>query len=116
VDAEQCLAREGPAEPVAQKPMEGADAERSHSQPLHALCTECLLESRRLRSVHEPSRQQQAYVGCVTPSQRERKRARRGGIEPLDVVDSNQNRLSLTEKLQRAAHRHANRAVIDGIT
>jgi hypothetical protein len=44
VDAEQCLAREGPAEPVAQVAVERADAEWSQRQPLDALRTKGLLE------------------------------------------------------------------------
>ena len=93
VDAEQRLAREGPAEPVAQEPMERADAERSHRQPLDALRAERLLESRRLRSVDEPPGEQQEHAARGEPSQRERERARRGGVEPLDVVDRDEKRL-----------------------
>ena len=48
-------------------------------------------------------------------SQRKRQRARRGRVEPLNVVDGKQNRLSLTEHMEHVAYRHADRAVIDRI-
>ena len=92
VDAEQRLPREGPAEPVAQEPVDRADAERSHRQPPDALRAERLLEPRRLRPLDEPPGEQQAHVARVEPSQRERERARRGRVEPLDVVDGDQHR------------------------
>ena len=68
MDAEQRLAREGPAEPVAQEPVERADAERPHRQPLDALGAERLLEPRRLRSVADPPGEQQDARG--SPSSR----------------------------------------------
>jgi hypothetical protein len=52
----------------------------------------------------------------VEPSQRERQCARRGWVEPLDVVDSDQNRLPFAQNLQHAVHRHREGAVINAIT
>jgi len=116
VDAEQGLAREGPAEPVAQEPMKRARAERSQRQPLHILRTQRVLEPRRLRSVTDPAGEQQGHLVRGEPSQCECERARRGRIEPLDVVDREQERLPLAEELQRITDGHGERALIDGIT
>jgi hypothetical protein len=115
VDAQQCLAREHPAEAIAQEAMQRANAERSHGQPLDALRTKRLLESRRLRSVDEPPGEQQEYTVAGEPSQTELDRAGRRGIEPLDVVHRDQDRPAFAEKLQHVAHRHSDRAVINTI-
>jgi hypothetical protein len=116
VDPEQCLAREGPAEPVAQEAVKRADAERSDRQSLDALRTKGLLEFRRLRFVDNSPGEEHEYTVPAQPSQRERKRARRRWVEPLDVVNGNQNRLPFTETLQHLAHRYGKGAAIDGIT
>ena len=58
VDAEQRLAGERPPEAVVQEPMERADAERSHPQPLDALRIQRLLQPRRLGAIDEPSGEQ----------------------------------------------------------
>ena len=115
MDAEQCLAREGPAEPVAQQPMERADAERPHRQPLDALRTERLLESRLLRSVDEPPGEQQEHVVRGEPSQRERECVRRRVVEPLNVVDREEKGRVLGEQLQCTANRHPERPRIDPV-
>ena len=103
VDAEQRLAGERPPETVAQQPMERADAERSNRQPLDALRIQRLLQPGRLGASDEPPGEQQENRARSESSQRERKRARRGRVEPLNVVDGNQNRLPLAE--QAAARR-----------
>ena len=76
VDPQQRLAGEGRAEPVAQEPVQRAEAERSHAQPLHGLHTERRLERRRLRSFDDPPGEQQEHAAGVEPSERERERAR----------------------------------------
>jgi hypothetical protein len=115
VDAEERLARERPAEAVAQEQMERAGAERSHRQRADALGAERLLELRRLRSLDEPSGEQQARAVPLEPPQRERKCSRGGRVEPLNVVDGNQKGLPLAEKLQRIAHGHGQRPAIHRI-
>lgn len=87
VDAEQRLAREGPPEPVAEQPMERADAERSHRQPLDAFWAERMLESWRVRSSNDPPREQQEHLVRGESPQRECERIRRGSIQPLKIVD-----------------------------
>ena len=115
VDAKQGLMREGPVEPVAQEPMERADAERAHSQPLDAVCSERPLELRRLRVVGQAAGEQDENPIHAEASQGKRKRARRRPIEPLDVVDGDQNRLSFTESVQHVPHGDGECAVVDGI-
>src|SRR3954469_16337780 len=116
MDAEQCLAGERPLETVVEEPMQRADAERTYRQPLDALRGECALELRRLRSVEKPPSQQHEYTLRNQSSQRKRKRVRRGRVKPLNIVDGNQDRLRLAETVQHVAHRHGERAAIDGIT
>jgi len=113
VDAEQRLACEGPVEPVAQERVERADAERSHRQPLDALRAERVLQLRRLGAVDAPSGEQHEHTARSEPSHGERKCAQRGGVEPLHVVDGNEDRLPFAEKLQHVVHRHGERAAID---
>src|SRR5436190_4478266 len=83
--------------------MERADAERSHRQTPNALGVERALEHRRLCAAAEPPREQEPYALRGKPSQRERERAGRRGVEPLEVVDREENRLALGEHLQGAA-------------
>ena len=115
VDAEQRLAAERPPETVAQQPMERADAERSNRQPLDAPRLQRLLQPGRLGAGDKPPGEQHENRARSESSQRKREGARRGRIEPLNIVDRKQNRLLLAEQVQHVAHRHAERAVIDRI-
>ena len=115
VDAEQRLAGERPPETVVQQPMERADAERSNRQPLDAPRIQRLLQPGRLGASDEPPGEQHENRARSESSQRKRKRARRGRVEPLNVVDRKQNRLPLAEQVQHVAYRHAERAVINRI-
>ena len=85
--------------------MKRADAERSHLHPLNGLRTERLLESRPLRSVDQAPGEQQEHACSGEPSERERERARRRGIEPLKIVDRDENGPVVGEQLQRAPSR-----------
>jgi hypothetical protein len=87
VNAEQGLARESPTEPIMQEAVEPADAQRNNGQMLHVLLAERMLEIRGLGLVGKPPGQQQAHVVRLEPTQRERQNARRGRIEPLEIVD-----------------------------
>ena len=115
MDAEQRLAGERPPETVVQQPMERADAERSNRQPLDAPRIQRLLQPGRLGAGDRPPGEQHENRARSESSQRERKRARRGRVEPLNVVDRKQNRLPLAEQVQHVAYRHAERAVINRI-
>ena len=103
MDTDQCLTRKGPSQPVAQKSMKCPDAQGRHRHPLYALLTKRHLEAQRLHPVGESPGEQQQHVVPLESSQRERKRARRRRVEPLDVVDGNQNRLS--DRSETAARR-----------
>ena len=64
----------------------------------------------------QPASKQHQHLVLVEPAQRKRQRARRGRVEPLDVVDSDQDRRPIAQKLQHVVHRHRERTAIDGIT
>jgi hypothetical protein len=68
-----------------------------------------LLESRRLRSVSEPPGEHQEHLVPGEPSQSERERVRRRGIEPLEIVDCDEHGLVSGEQLQCAASRNPER-------
>jgi hypothetical protein len=95
--------------------MERADAERSDRQPLDAPRIQRLLQPGRLGVGDEPAGEQHENRARGEPSQRERKRARRGRVEPLNVVDCEQNRLARAEQVQHVAYRYAEGAVINRI-
>ena len=113
MNTEQRLAREGPVELIAQQPVERASAERSDGQSPHALSTKRLLEPRGPRPFHESAGEQKEHLVPVEPPKRECERTRRGRVEPLDVVDGNEERLPLAQCLEHAADRHAQCAAID---
>ena len=72
-------------------------------------------ELRRMRALGRPPRQQEADRARVEPPQGERERARRGRVEPLNVVDGDQDRCAFAQELQRVAHCDRERAAIDRI-
>jgi hypothetical protein len=116
VNAEQRLARERPAEPVAQQLVECANAERSYRQALDRLLTEGTVESWWLRSANETPGQQHANIVHGQSAEREGERAQRGWVEPLNIIDGDHDWLALAQKLQHVAHRHGERTLINGIT
>ena len=109
MDAKQCLAGEGAAEPVSQQPVKRTDAQRSDRQPLNRLRAERLLESRWLHAGAEPPGEQQAHIVRANPSQRKCERTRRRGVQPLEIVDRNEHRGVFGEQLQGAARSNAER-------
>jgi hypothetical protein len=103
VDAEQILPRQGPTELVAQKPMEGADAQWSELEPPDALGTERRNELRRLHSVRGAGSEQHEHVVVDEPSQCKREGASRQGVEPLRIVDRDEHGSVFSQDLQRVA-------------
>jgi hypothetical protein len=95
--------------------MKRADAERSHRHAPYAFRIQGLLRPGRLSAVDEPAREEQQHVIRSEPAERERKRARRRLVGPLDVVDGNHERLPFAELLQHVAYRHGKRAMIHRI-
>ncbi len=107
VDAQQRLARERPADLVVKEPMQCADAQRADPQPFDV---DRLLERGRL----QPAGEDQPNIAAEA-SQREGECARRRGIEPLDVVDRNNDRLPLAQEVEHIAYGHGERAIVGGI-
>jgi hypothetical protein len=96
-----------------EKLVNGPETERADVQPLHSVGTDRLLEVRRLRTLAETtggrrmdlsSRRRSANAG-----------ARRGRIEPLDVVDREDNWPLGGENLQRAPDGDAERTRIEAV-
>ena len=116
VDSEQCLARERRSQPIAQKAMERPHAERPDDELPAAVRTRRAFELRLMRTLGQPPCEEKADRARVEPPQGERERTRRGRVEPLNVVDGDQNRSTFAQKLQDVAHCNGKRAVIDRIT
>jgi hypothetical protein len=95
--------------------VERTDAERSNRDAFDPIRSKRANECMRLL-VEEPPSKQQADTRCGQPAERERERARRGRVEPLDIVDGDHHRLALTEEPDHVAHRNGERALIDAIT
>ena len=66
-------------------------------------------------AVREPSRKQQKHRARVEPPQREREGVRRRSVEPLEVVDRDDRRALLGERVEAVTHRECERARIDGV-
>jgi hypothetical protein len=115
VELEQRLAREWPAEPVEEQPMQRADAQRRDRETPDSLRAECRLDARARRRVADPLGGQHEHGACREPADRECERVRRRGVEPLEVVDRDQQRHVLGEQLQRATGRDRERARVDRI-
>ena len=102
VDPEQRQAPVRAPEAIAQQQVEGAGAERPDVDPVDVVEAEhrpggC----RRRRTVTAPGNEHD-HAHAFHPAERERERAGRPRIEPLDVVDGDQER-SAGECLERAA-------------
>ena len=114
MDAEQRLALEHAIEAVTQERVQRSEAEGSERQTFDVVNPECLLELGRLCAVRGPSNQQQAHPTRLEPAERERERAHRRCIEPLQVVDRNNRRPLSCKRLQDVPDRDCERAWIDG--
>ncbi len=88
VQPQQGRTWESESEPVTDETLDRADAERPDGQSLDRPGKRRLERRRRLAAAGEEDPDRLA----VEPPQRERERIRRRGIEPLDVVDREQQR------------------------
>src|SRR5919204_2130274 len=95
--------------------MERAHAQWAHDQPPHTIRTQRSLELRLLRALDQPPRKYKDDRARVEPPQGEPERTRRRRVEPLDVVDGDQNRSAVAQKLQPIVHGDGKRPAIDGI-
>ena len=98
-DAAQQLARQAQAEPLGQHPPRGADAQRPDLKALQPAALERPLERRRIIAA---ARQQEANGLAAEPARHKRQRLGRGRVEPLDVVDRDQQRRVRTQIPQHA--------------
>jgi hypothetical protein len=116
VDPEQRLPRERPVKPIAQDAMQGAGAERPDAKPAAPRLLHCKNELGLVGTgVGDPLREEQEHRCLAEPPEREGERPRRREVEPLDVVDRDDERAGLREQLQHVAHRDRQRAVVDGL-
>ena len=74
-----------------------AEAQRTEGQSPDTLCHQRLLELSRLWTVDAPIREKEEDITCAEPAKCESKRAGGRRVEPLDVIDGDQNRLSFGE-------------------
>ena len=92
-----------------------ADAERPDANTVDPVRLERVLDGGRLLSLAEPSRPDQQDVRVGQPAQRETQRARRRGIEPLEVVDRDDEPV-LGEQFQSASNRNSQGTWVDRTT
>src|SRR5262245_39905447 len=107
MDAQQRLPRERPTEAVLNEPVQRADAERTDPHPLNF---DSRLEHGRLQppSKDQPDRAAQA-------PQREGECAGRRGVEPMHVVDRDDDRSLLAEQMEHVAHGHGEGAMVGAV-
>ena len=88
VDPPQELTRDAQPEPLTQEAADRAEAERAELQPLDAARVERELER---RCGPRPAGEEEADLGAFEPSRGEGEGGGRGGVEPLDVVERDQD-------------------------
>ena len=115
MDPQQRLASEDAVEPLAQEPVQRSNAQGPNRHPLEVLDRERSLECRGLNSIRQPPREQQQHAARRGPSKREAEGARRGRVEPLHVVDRDDDRPVVRQHLQRGASRDPERPRIDPV-
>ena len=108
VQPQQGRTWESESEPVTDETLDRADAERPDGQSLDRSWKRRLERRRRLAAAGEEDPDRLA----VEPPQRERERIRRRGIEPLDVVDREQQRAAGGQRDERVVHPDRERARI----
>jgi hypothetical protein len=92
-----------------------AESERTDGQSPEAVALDRPLDLRPLQSFAEATGKQQENRLLAQASQRERERACRGRIEPLDVVDREDDRRFRSENVQCAPDSDAERARIRAV-
>jgi hypothetical protein len=115
VDAEEGLAAERSAEAVEQQPLERTDAERLDLKVLETLCGERVLELRRPYALGRAAGEQDDDGLRHDPPQREHQGVHRRGVEPLHVVDGEEQRALVGEQLERLADSDGEGAPVDRI-
>ena len=113
VEAKERRPREASAELRLQDAVESARAERADAQVGRSALVERTLQLRRRDAVTEPAGEEDADVVLGQSPQRKGERARRRRIQPLHVVDRDEERLAVGEQLQRRADGHGKGAEVD---
>jgi len=93
----------------------GAEAQRPNTQPHDSLGGDRALEVRRLHRLAQSTGEQEDYRLLVEPPQRERERACRRGIQPLNVVDRDHDRYVHRKSVERIPNRDAQRSWIGAL-
>ena len=112
MEAEQRRPGENPSKPQLDEPLQGAGAERANGDALDTVADR-LLERRCRGTDPDATGEQQADPDVGQPPQRERERALRRRVEPLDVVDRDEHRLAFGEHLECSPDRHGHRPEVD---
>ena len=113
VDAQQRRPRERPAEPRLQDPVQRAGTERADVLALDRFAVERKLELGSVGATPEPAGEKQPDVLALQAPQRELQGGSRRSVQPLDIVDREQDRLTLGEQVQRATDGHGQRSEVD---
>ena len=112
VNPEKCLACKRSAEPVAEQPVHRADAERLE---LDLLQWQARLELEHPGSGDEPPGEQDADVFLPEPPESEGQSARGRRIEPLDVIDRDDDWLAIAQQVQDVPDCDSECPVVDRI-
>jgi len=112
VEPKQRGAREDALEPLAKDELNRPDAQRADGQLHHGAGRERLLEVGRLAPLHPPTGEQEEDGVAQAPG-RERESAPRRAVEPLDVVDRNEDGRLPGEDLEAVPDGDAQSARID---
>jgi hypothetical protein len=113
VDAEQRRPGDDPGEPPLDDPLDRTEAQRADPKALDPLLADGVLEGGRRPALAETSRPEQQDRRLGEPADREPERVGGGRVEPLDVVDRDDERALLGQRLERAANADAERTRID---
>src|SRR5262249_18300025 len=96
-------------EPLDEQYVERTEAERSEPEPFALTGGEGVLEREGRRILGDADSCQQANRLDVQPAQRDLERAARSRVEPLSIVDGDQNRPLPCESAERVEHGQADR-------
>ncbi len=108
VHATQQMPGQGQIEPFGEEPAKGGEAQRLDREPREADALECPFESSRWTG---SPRQEEADVGIREPTCGERERGGALRVEPLEIVDGDDDRPAARELSQHAENPEGGRAL-----
>ena len=115
VNPEQGLVCVRLAATLVQQPVESPEAERSDRDLSDAFQGERTLQVRRFDRIHDPTGKQGQDRGAVKPAERKRQGTGRRTVQPLDVVDRDENGRPRRQMIEHVAHGHGKRAVVHDV-